>query len=248
MMASTGWQWFYVACMAAGALLFIAWSRNPRSVPHYEYAIAIFIPVWSGLAYMAMALGQGVLEVDGRTVYVARYLDWLVTTPLLLVALASTGMFFRPLDRSTIATLVGLDVIMILSGLFADLTTRSDVQWLWFAIGCLCLVLILTLTWGRLRREAYAHNAEIGRSFDRVAGLLTGLWFGYPLIWALGPSGLGVLASDTELVLFVLLPIVSKVGFSIYDLRELRRLAPKFAEQFDERSASATRRATPQAG
>lgn len=247
-MANVGWLWFYVICMAAGALLFVVWSRNPRQVPHYEYVIAIFIPVWSGLAYMAMALGQGSLQVGERTVYVARYLDWLVSTPLLLVALASTAMFFRPLQKSVIATLVGLDVIMILSGLFADLTERPEVRWLWYAIGCVCLLLILSIVWGRLRREAYAHNTEIGQAYTRTAGLLSALWFGYPLIWALGPSGIRLFGSNTEVVLFVLLPIVSKVGWSIFDLHELRKLAPKYANLLGQRNPEATRRATLQAG
>ena len=36
--------WLYVAGMAAGVLLFWAWSRDPRGVPQYEYLIAMFIP------------------------------------------------------------------------------------------------------------------------------------------------------------------------------------------------------------
>lgn len=243
-MTETAWLWLYVACMAAGALLFATWSRDPRQVPQYEYVIAIFIPVWSGLAYTAMAFGQGIVEVDGRNVHVARYLDWLVSTPLLLVALASTGMFFRPLDKATIATLIGLDVIMILSGLFADLTVRPGVQWFWYINGCVCLALILYLLWGRVRREAYAHNAEIGGAYSRVATYFTALWLGYPLIWALGPSGVGLFGRETDVALFVILPIFSKVGFSIYDLYELRKLAPRYPE-FDQFNPEARQRGAP---
>lgn len=222
------WLWSYVACMAAGALLFVAWSRNPKGVPHYEYAIAIFIPVWSGLAYMAMALGQGIVEVNGREVYVARYLDWLVTTPLLLAALAFTAMFYSQHKHvSLVVALMGADVVMILTGLFADLTEREVVKWLWYAIGCVCLLVIITIAWGALRRIAYAHGEELGRVYTRVATLLTVLWLGYPTIWALGPSGLGILGSTTTTALFVVLPVVSKVGFSIVDLSELRKLGAK---------------------
>ena len=242
-MTETTWLWLYVACMAAGAILFYVWSRNPKHVPQYEYAAAIMIPVWSGLAYTAMALGQGTVMVDGQEVHFARYLDWLVTTPLLLFVLSSTGMFFRPLDKTTIFTLVGLDVIMILSGLFADLSTSQTAQWFWYLNGCMCLLLILSILWTRVRREAYAHNAEIGATYTRVATYFTLLWFGYPLIWALGPSGVGVLDELTEVALFVILPIFSKVGFSIYDLYELRKLAPKFHE-FDKENPEARLRNT----
>ena len=240
-MTETNWHWFYVACMVAGALLFKMWSRDPKRVPQYEYAVAIFIPVWSGLAYTAMALDMGTIEVAGRTVYLARYLDWVVTTPLLLFALGSTGMFFRPLDKTTLATLMGLDVIMILSGLFADLAGEGLQQWFWYITGCVCLVLILSILWGRVRREAFAHNEEIGKAYTRLTTYFTALWFGYPLVWLLGPSGVGLLESDVAL--FVILPIFSKVGFSIYDLHELRKLAPKYPE-FDEEDPHSRRRAT----
>ncbi|MGB3806908.1 MAG: bacteriorhodopsin [Erythrobacter sp.] len=76
-------------------------------------------------------------------------------------------------------------------------------------------------------------NKEIGPAFTRVNTYFTAMWLGYPIIWALGPLGLGLLDSLTEVALFVILPIFSKVGFSIYDLHELRKLAPKFP-QYDE--------------
>lgn len=34
--------WTYLGLMAAGAMLFFAWSRDPKDVPGYEYAVAIF--------------------------------------------------------------------------------------------------------------------------------------------------------------------------------------------------------------
>ena len=225
--AQSLWLWFYVACMAAGSIAIMALSRNPKGVPHYEYAAAAFIPVWSGLAYMAMALGQGVVEVGGREVYVARYADWIVTTPLLLAGLAWTAMFYTKKHASLIVTLLGADVIMILSGLFADLTDREPVKWMWYAIGCLCLGIIFWVAWGPLRRIADGQGPEVGAVYWRVATFLGVLWVGYPTIWALSPSGLAVLGDTVTVALFVILPIVSKVGFSLYDLTELRKLGER---------------------
>ena len=238
------WLWLYIACMSSGAILFGIRSRSPRQVPQYEYYVAMFIPIWSGLAYTAMAFDQGIIDIGGQTIYLARYLDWLVTTPLLLFLLASTGMFFRPLDKTTIAVLIGLDVIMILSGLFADLTQRAPVQWFWYCVGCVCLAAIVSIVWGRVRREAYAHNREIGDAYTRVATFLSVLWLAYPLIWGLGPSGVGIIGRSLEVVLFVIVPIVSKVGFSIYDLSELRKLAPRFSH-LDEKDRSSRLREQP---
>lgn len=99
-------HWFYVLVMLVGALYFYNQSRNPKGVPKYEYMIAIFIPVWSALAYFSIAIGQGFLETSERTVYFARYLDWVFTTPLLLVALALTAMYYTKKNISMILSLV----------------------------------------------------------------------------------------------------------------------------------------------
>lgn len=221
------WLWLYVACMAAGAIVIIAWSRNPRGVPHYEYAAAAFIPIWSGLAYMASALDQGIVLNDGHLVYLTRYADWVVTTPLLLATLAWTAMWSVRKHTSLIIAIMGADVIMILSGLMADLSSDDGVKWLWYTIGCVCLVIIFYIAWGPFRRIAYSQGQEVGSTYVKVATFLSVLWVGYPLIWALGPSGIGLLDSTTDVALFVVLPIFSKVGFSLYDLYSLRRLSAR---------------------
>ena len=214
----------YVASMAAGALLFIAWSRDPKGVPVWEYLVAAFIPVWSGLAYLAMGMGLGTAEVAGQTAYWARYADWVVTTPLLLTALwmtATTRLDKRP-HVPTLITLVSADVVMILSGLVADLSEGSA-RLVFYGIGVVALLVVFWTTFTSLRRVAHEH-AEVGRIYDKVATYLALFWVGYPLTWILGPSGLGVVGQDVDTALFILLPIFSKVGFSIYDLGLLRKL------------------------
>jgi bacteriorhodopsin len=214
---------FYVLVMAAGALLFVAWSRDPRGVPQYEYLIATFIPVWSGAAYLAMAFDQGKLAVDGQITYYARYLDWVVTTPLLLLALALTAMFGIKKDKTLIAALIGADVFMILTGLIADLSP-TPIRFVWYGLGVAAFLVILYLIWVPLKAQADSQGPELGRIFRRAAGLLTVLWVAYPLVWLLGPSGLGLLSQTLDTLLFTLVPIVSKVGWSIVDLSSLRAL------------------------
>ena len=220
-------NWLYVAGMAAGVLLFWGWSRNPKGVPLYEYLIAIFIPVWSGLAYTAMALGQGQIEIAGQTTYFARYIDWVVSTPLLLLALALTAMFYVPRDKrqiSLLAGLLGADVVMILCGLVADLSRDPTIRLTWYALGCVAFVVVLWVIWVPLRAIAGAHGAELSQIYTRLAGYLTVLWFAYPTVWLLGPSGFGVIGQVTDTLLFVVLPFFSKVVFSIIDLASLRNL------------------------
>ena len=235
--AQSAWLWFYVACMAAGVLLFWYWSTDPRGVPKYEYLIALFIPVWSGLVYTAMAMGLGSVVAPGmdgepQVAYWARYVDWSVTTPLLLIALALTGMATVPKHFTLIGALVATDLVMILCGLVADLT-GGVTSVVFYTAGCVAFGVVLWLVWGPVRRVSRNQDARVGRAYDRVAGLLTVLWLGYPTIWLLGPSGVGVFGHTVDTALFVLLPIVSKVGFSIFDLHELRNLGVPFYNEHE---------------
>jgi bacteriorhodopsin len=116
--------------------IFILLSRNPRGVPKYEYVVAAFIPIWSGLAYLSMTLPhagleQGKTEVAGQIVHDASYLDWIVITPLLPLALAWTEIHYIAKDWTLIGSLMGTQVIVVFSGLIADLSEVIWVRFLW---------------------------------------------------------------------------------------------------------------------
>ena len=215
--------WFYVIVMAIGAVSFYWLNRKNTKIPRMEYLIAIMIVVWSGTMYALMAVGQGQLQVGDRIIFFARYLDWVVTTPLLLLALAFTAMHYIKKRITLILALVSADVLMIVSGLIADFS-EGNVKYSWYLIGCLALLVIFYLVWGPLRKIAKKQSSELYMSFKVLAGYLSVLWLGYPTVWLLGPSGLNQLQQSTDVALFVFLPIFSKVGFSLLDLYLLRRL------------------------
>lgn len=224
MVLQTLFYGLYIAGMAGGAFYFWSLSRRPKGVPQHEYLIAIFIPVWSGLAYLAMALGQGQVEVAGQIAYYARYLDWVVSTPLLLIALSLTAMQFIEKDKVLISALVGTQIIVILTGLFADLSERGWVRALWFLCGTVAFLIVLQILWGPLRKKARQQQQGLSNLYDRLLTYFTVLWISYPVVWIIGPSGLGLISPTLEVFLFCLLPFFSKVGFSVLDLRGLRSL------------------------
>jgi bacteriorhodopsin len=223
-------HWAYVAVMFASALVFYGMSRQPQDVPQYKYVIHIFVVVWSGLAYMAIALGQGTLEVDGRTVYFARYVDWVVSTPLLLLSLNLTGKLLRDVEGPITAGLLGSQAIMILTGLVADLSP-ADRQWYWYVAGCVALVVVLALMWGELQEKARSQGPLIADVYRKSALFLTIQWLAYPLIWLIGTPGLGYIDALGTTVFFLILPIVSKTGFALYNLSLLRQVAPKLEQK-----------------
>lgn len=214
----------YVIGMAIGALHFWVLSRHPKGVPQHEYLVAIFIPVWSGLAYMGMAIDQGKVEVAGQMTHYARYIDWIVTTPLLLLALSLTAMQFIKKDWVLISALMGTQIIVVATGLFADLSERDWVRYLWYFCGVAAFLIVLQGIWGPLRQISKLQEPALGILYDRLLVYFTVFWCAYPIVWILGPSGLGVIGQVTETFLFCLLPFFSKVGFSVLDLEGLRDL------------------------
>lgn len=238
------WQslfhWVYVAGMAIGALHFWALSRDPKGVPQYEYLVAIFIPIWSGLAYMAMAIDQGKVEAAGQVAHYARYVDWMVTTPLLLLSLSWTAMQFIKKDWTLIGFLISTQVVVITTGLIADLSERGWARYLWYICGVVAFLIVLWGIWVPLRAKTREQGAELSDLYNKLVTYFTVLWIGYPLVWIIGPSGFGLIDQTIDTFLFCLLPFFSKVGFSFLDLHGLRNLQSRREPTGADRAVSRT--------
>ena len=239
MVLQTLFHLLYITGMAIGAIHFILLGRNPRGVPRYEYLVAAFIPIWSGLAYLSMTvphgdLEQGKIEVAGQIAHFARYLDWVVTTPLLLLALSWTAMHqLQKKDWTLIASLMGTQVIVVICGLVADLSVVPWVRYLWYINGVVAFLVVLGGIWGPLRAKTRSQGAELSSFYDKMVTYFTVLWICYPTVWILGTSGFGVFNQTIDTFLFCLIPFFSKVGFSFLDLHGLRNLSSSSQTRVD---------------
>lgn len=219
------WLWVGVIGMVVGMITIVGLGRRvPEDRVHHVVGSA-FICAVAACAYYAMANGQGIHTVTDatgveRTVYWARYVDWAVTTPLLLVGLATVGMpRVRALhareQNGRIGGLVGADVMMIATGLFASLSTQAHVRWTWFAISCVAFACILVIITGPMRLDAAARGHDHKALYNRLLGTLVVLWFVYPLVWVAGTEGVGALGLNQEVAIFAVVDILAKVGFGL---------------------------------
>lgn len=184
-----------------------------------------FICAIAACAYFAMANGQGIhtfVDAEGteRTVYWARYVDWALTTPLLLIGLATVGMpRVRALhareQNGRIGGLVGADLMMVATGLFAALSAKSHVRWSWFAIGCLAFLVVLYLIAGPMRIDAVSRGSDHSKLYTRLLTTLIVLWLVYPLVWIAGTEGMGTISLDQEVAVFAIVDLLAKVGFGV---------------------------------
>ena len=145
------WLWIGTIGMSLGMLLLFFPMQKNKSVSEQGDSIAHFlVPMVAMTLYLLMALGHGsVLLPSGRVFYFARYIDWAITTPLLLLSLVSGAVAGHVKKRGAlIAGLVLSDVYMIVTGLVAGWTDDPHLKW-WFYLPQLPrLVAIYALLWG----------------------------------------------------------------------------------------------------
>ncbi|TXM98165.1 rhodopsin [Methylobacterium sp. WL103] len=225
------WLWLGCAGMAAGAaaILFLAKRRTPTE--EADGIIHGIVPIIAACSYFAMATGQGSITLPAgpdaadvaRQFYVARYIDWTFTTPLLLVGLARTAMHSGMRRQAVVWGLVGSDLIMIVTALAFGLSEVVAVKWTWFAISCGAFLAVFYGIFVQLREENAAERADVRKAFLRNAVFLTGVWCAYPVVLLVGQDGLGLLSPAVALAVVALLDLTAKVAYGIMATIETTR-------------------------
>lgn len=229
---SRGSDWLFAVCaiMGVSAIGIAAWARvRPQSERVFHY-INIALLFTACIAYYTLGsnLGYAATNVEyqrggkvagvTRQIFYTRYIDWVVTTPLLLLDL----LFTAGLNWSTIWFTLFLDEVMILTGLFGALTS-SNYKWGYYAAGCLAFFGILYELLIVGRRNASALGADIGRSYTINTGWLIVLWFLYPICWGLAEGG-NVITSDSEAIFYGVLDVLAKPVFAFLILWSHRNI------------------------
>lgn len=226
------WLWLGTVGMFLGMVYFIArgWNvTDPRQQKFY--IVTTFIAGIAFTNYLAMATGFGVLDlapfIEGTEelrVYWPRYTDWILTTPLLLYDLA----LLADADRNTISTLVGLDIMMILTGLVATLTiapvdslglSTEGSRVLWWGISTAFFLVLVFYLFRGLSDKVSALSGDTKQTFNVLRYMILLLWTAYPIWWLIGTEGLGVVGLSIETAGFMTLDLTAKVGFGIVLLR-----------------------------
>jgi len=206
--------------MFLGMLYFIArgWGETDRRRQEF-YIVTIFITAIAFVNYLAMALGFGLTTVtlggEELPIYWARYTDWLFTTPLLLIDLG----LLAGATRNQLASLVGLDVLMIGTGAIATLSTSAAVlsaggtRLVWWGVSTGFLLVLLYMLYGSLDEKASRLSGQAASTFSTLRTLIVVVWLVYPVWWLLGTEGLQIVSLNIETAGFMVLDLVAKVGF-----------------------------------
>jgi bacteriorhodopsin len=217
--------------MFLGMLYFIARGWDVKDSRRKKfYIVTTMIASIAFVNYLAMATGFGLIEltIDGETraIYWARYTDWLLTTPLLLYDLS----LLAGVDRNTISTLVGLDVLMIGTGAIATLTVTplmDDVvanRLLWWGVSTGFLLVLLYFLFSAFTEKLKELPESTRSTFSTLRLMILVLWLVYPVWWLVGTEGLATLPGPedglyVETAGFMVLDLTAKIIFGAILLR-----------------------------
>jgi len=224
------WLWAVFGIMLFSDIIVFAWSYTlPRGQRVFHHLSMIILST-AAIAYFTMAADLGYASIptefayDGfpagvtRQIWYTRYIDWVITTPSLLLTLVLAS----GLPLSDIITLAFFDLVMIITGLIGALV-QTSYKWGFFTFGCVALFYIWWVLAGPARASALALGPAYQRTFTTSAGILSFLWLLYPVAWGLA-DGAAVISSDSEMVFYGILDVLAKPVFCFVHLFMLSKL------------------------
>lgn len=199
--------------MTVSAFAFMGLSfRKHRSQRLFHYITTAIVLV-AAIAYFAMGsnLGWTAIQVEFsrsdpkvrgnmRQIFYVRYIDWFVTTPLLLADLLLTCGLPGP----TILFVILMNEIMVVTGLVGALV-KSSYKWGFFVFGCAAFLFVAYSVVFEGRKYAKALGADVHRTYVLCGVWTIGLWCLYPIAWGLSEGG-NVISSDGEAIFYVRIP------------------------------------------
>ncbi|PNS14197.1 Opsin-1 [Sphaceloma murrayae] len=222
--------WVVFIIMLVATVIFSVVSFTIPIGKRLYHVITTMIVCFATLSYFAMAVGDGislnktviteshksvpdtVSEVIYREVYWARYVDWSVTTPLLLLDLA----LLAGLSGGSIFIAIVADLIMILTGLFAAFGTEdTPSKWGWYAFACIAYLIVVWQLAINGRATAFGKGGKVGNFFAAIAGFTFVLWTVYPIVWGVA-DGARIANVDQEIISYAILDVLAKPVFGAW--------------------------------
>lgn len=212
LLSASGWAAVGAVALALGTIPSVYYAIRDAQNRKY-YAVLAAITGIASVAYAFTSTGIGTISVDGATFYTSRYVDWLLTTPLLILYLT---MLCKP-GKQLYALLLGIDVALIGLGI-AAIFTQGILSLTLFGLGSVAYAGLAYLLVAELPTRASFASDRVGIVFAKLRNVTVVLWTLYPVVWLLAPVGFGLLQPGVEMMVVVYLDIITKVGFAILAL------------------------------
>lgn len=224
---TTLWVVFVIMLVASGFFTLLAW--NVPVSKRLFHVITTLITIIASLSYFSMATGHGTslhcvnvrdhndhvpdtFHEECREVFFARYVDWALTTPLLLLDLC----LLAGIDGAHTLMAIVADVIMVLTGLFAAYgSERTAQKWGWYTIACISYIFVIWHVALHGSSVVKAKGTKVVKLFGSLGLFTFILWTAYPIVWGFA-DGARKTSVDTEILIYAVLDIMAKGIFGLW--------------------------------
>ncbi|KAK5653731.1 hypothetical protein OQA88_7887 [Cercophora sp. LCS_1] len=230
--------WVIFAIMLASSGVFAASSWRVPVRHRVYYVTTTLMAIISTLSYFAMASGHAstfncITVTDShkhvpdvhhdvcRQVYWARYVDWSLTFPLLLLNLS----LLAGIDGAHTLMAISASLIMTLSGLFSALGKTGTAQkWGWLAISCVSYLFVLWHIVLHGSTMVKVKGGAVTKLFSSLALFSFIVWTVYPIVWGIADGGRKINV-DKEIMTYAVLDALLKPVFGLWLLISHRAIA-----------------------
>lgn len=165
----------------------------------------ILVSFVTTISYLVMALELAtVLSTVGEPIYWSRWLFYIGSCTLLTVDVGVILGKKKAVDLFQIAVLTGL---VMFCGFLASFVT-TVYRWLFFTLSSGAYIGMLYTLFNDPKRK--------NDSKKRMMLFITVFWSSFPLVFALAPTGLGIITPFQESILYAVLDIITKIVFGIW--------------------------------
>jgi bacteriorhodopsin len=113
-----------------------------------------------------------------------RYVDWLLTVPLLLVETVAVMALARAAQRSLLVKLIPAAVLMIVLGYPGEVATTNTARIVWGIIATLPFLYLVYVLFVELSRSLDRQPVQVRRLTKLLPVMLVVLWCVYPIAYA----------------------------------------------------------------
>ncbi len=208
---------FTLAAMGAATLFF--WFGRSQVTHYYKTALTITGLVTAIAFYHYFRIfnsWEAAYTVTGGTVAASgvafndayRYVDWLLTVPLLLVELILVMRLSREETSAKAWKLGGLAALMVAFGYPGEVSADAGTKWLYWGIAMVPFVIIVYDLFVGLKDSLAKQPVEVRGLLNTARWLTVLSWSFYPIVFILPMLGLSGGAATTGV----------QVGYSIADV------------------------------
>lgn len=216
-------NWVCTVIMLIGILILTIMKKKSNGISKVFYVLSFLILTTSTILYILSATNFHI-SINNDPLYLNRYLDWILTTPFLLIIVCLIGMYYESRNEKLILRIVTINIAMILCVLVIDLSIGIN-QYIWFFIGLISFCIILYLIWGPIENVASTQGCDVYKLYKLLAAYITIVWIVDPILRVSGPEMLGLLNYKMYFYLIIIFPTAYKLGFIFLSLNGLRNLS-----------------------